>query len=302
MTDRYEPGEDEQQLITELRAEARELKECFAKYSFQALGISTGVLTAVAQWQRENPYVGFATIPLIVFLEAVVRLGLHKYASANRLCGYELHLQRTMRIPSGSVGGWQAHMREVGWEEAMRAWRVVQATLFERLYGKHAWRPEHLTAEDHSTNSSRWFEPITRVGSGATYHAGSYLKTSFYVMYVVMWLSVLPPIIAVVQLALSGEAYQAYGSAMACAAGFVLFVCRVRWIEGRRRLLEDGLLSVHSCSIVWQAAIVAHFRAGIKLNQHAWEGYLPELGKQAASLKEKPFHVHEWIDGDGGPY
>jgi hypothetical protein len=59
-------------------------------------------------------------------------MGIHKYATSNRLLGYELHLQCTAHYLSPD----ESHelFENVGWEEAMRAWRVVQPTLWHTIY------------------------------------------------------------------------------------------------------------------------------------------------------------------------
>ena len=89
---------DEEELIQRLREEAFNVKDCFTKFSFQALGLSAVVLGLIVRFQIEFALTGFASVPVIVFLLLVARIGLHKYETANRLYGYELHLCRRVRL------------------------------------------------------------------------------------------------------------------------------------------------------------------------------------------------------------
>ncbi len=85
---------DTKDLVAMLRSEAAEVKDCFTRYSFAAMTFASASLAATIaahgkfDWAE---YVPLATLPLLM---AVCRIGIHKYTTANRHYGYELHLSR----------------------------------------------------------------------------------------------------------------------------------------------------------------------------------------------------------------
>ncbi len=123
------PRELERDLIRQLREEAYAVRDCFTRYSHQALVVSTTGLGLIAHAQIDTPYLGLLAVLPILLLFSVAGMGMNKYSTSNRLLGYELHLERTRRYSN-----WPSQMTDLGWEEAMRAWRIVSATLFEHIY------------------------------------------------------------------------------------------------------------------------------------------------------------------------
>jgi hypothetical protein len=121
-----------------LRAEAGHVKQCFTSFSFQALAVSVTVLAATFSIMDRFSWAVYAPLPAVGLLMAVCRIGIFKYATANRNCGYELHLARVKHIEASTaltqLSRWQPYMRKIEWEEALRAWRVVQPTLFRSIY------------------------------------------------------------------------------------------------------------------------------------------------------------------------
>lgn len=77
-------------------------------------------------FMQKQPFVVFAAFPVIVLLMIVCRIGIYKYATANRHLGYELHLAR---LASRGV-----KYSELDWEEAVRAWRIVHPAIFRAVY------------------------------------------------------------------------------------------------------------------------------------------------------------------------
>ena len=118
--------EYESKLIQMLRQEAKDVKDCFTKYSFQAIAFSSAVLGIITRYQPEYPHIALAAYASIAVLMTVARIGIYKYGTANRMYGYELHLLRTRQLPDSKGNGWKSEMRLVGWEEAMCAWRIVK--------------------------------------------------------------------------------------------------------------------------------------------------------------------------------
>ncbi len=64
-------------LVETLRAEAGEVKECFTKFSFQTLAISTVVLSLVAKFQNEFTILSLASILVFVLCLTVVKFWGH---------------------------------------------------------------------------------------------------------------------------------------------------------------------------------------------------------------------------------
>jgi len=114
------------------------VKSCATDVFFKSLSVSSVVLGLAIGAAVKFPLVVLVAVPLSYLLGAVARIILHKYATANRILGYELHLARVRRTgkTAGSPDGWWPEMaHSLSWEEALKAWRVVQATCFQRLYG-----------------------------------------------------------------------------------------------------------------------------------------------------------------------
>jgi hypothetical protein len=128
----------EKGLIDHLRREAFDVKTCFASFCNQVMMFSGAVLALTFTFVAANPFAIYAPLPVILVLMNVARVGIHKYSTANRNAAYELHLSRTANLKYmetvGEDARWKHWMREMGWEEALRAWRVVQPTLFRTVY------------------------------------------------------------------------------------------------------------------------------------------------------------------------
>src|SRR5687768_3754853 len=68
---------NEQQLITLLRDEVKDVKDCYTKFSFQALAIIIAVFGAIFTFQsKEGSYIVFTAIPAIMVLLMVARIGI----------------------------------------------------------------------------------------------------------------------------------------------------------------------------------------------------------------------------------
>jgi len=293
-------------LIQRLRDEAKSVKDCFTNFSFQAIAFSTVALGIIANYQKDNPVTALGSIFVIALLLAVARIGTYKYATANRCFGYELHLYRTRGIEQSHGEGWQDYMRSLGWEEAVRAWRVVQATVFDHLYYTDFFRPNYLR-RTHRKQSYKWFQPASLIVKGAAYHAGSYLKTMLGILYTIALLSLIPLLFMIMQLEQRPNPQMPLSTPMLWSAfGVFAFVVlhRIAKTDARRRVLEGGLLCIHSCAIMWQAVTVAHYRA-LHLSQKQdsgkglnYEEYTRHLSLMAIDLKKNIFRIHEWIRGE----
>jgi len=279
----------EQELIRRIRDEAAEVRDCFTRYSFQGVALVTFFMGFVFRFTDPNSIeVCLVGVFPIILLQTIASIGTHKYSTANRLLGFELHLQRTNRLVASPKSDWKRTMRILGWEEAMRAWRIVQPTMFQFLYitgnivekedgskvkqaiywlGGQFWRrkPDQLRECLRISNSEVlnlikkqvWFEPRSFLPQTAAYYAGGYLQTMLNVIYVVTAVCFLPVFYATYQVSQNDNGVFAT-CIVAAVAFFTLFTFnRYRLTFYRRRLLEEGLLSIHSCAIMWQVTVIS---------------------------------------------
>lgn len=390
-------GPEERALIRELRAEVLSIKDCIAKYTIQCLAFVTAALSAIlaVQVTGENAIaVGLAALLALFVLRAVSRTAVHKLGTINRNLGYEMHLHRSCRLSEGR--GWKHEYQRIGWEEAMRAWRIVQASVFAALcneasgwFGVGDYRKEYIEkASDRHPRESRpylWYDVrylvesathdlhpergtwLSKLGISArsepppaTYHAGSYVRKMLLIMHRAMFACLVPMGITCYRLAVAFlHALESDYSALALfttasgrpggssLGGFdllwrnswspfvalvshasshhtavfvpligciLLFALAFMWVavavdrdDVRLDQLESGILSIHSCAVLWQVVVVAHFRA-----LAAWRGYRNSpflessfpavetgytynLARQAAKLAKGPLNIHRWI-------
>lgn len=371
-------SEDEKvTLIGYLRNEAYAVRDCFTRYSIQALAVSGGLVVAIAKFQTENPYTGLISIFPIILIILVLQMGVHKFATSNRLLGYELHLQRTAHYISRD--NCQEIIENVGWEEAMRAWRIVQPTLWHNIYEPQVpkatgsssltgleriyRRFDSLIAKSirkslslfvEGKNFNLWYYTIaTRneidrsIESGTkidgyvgywfdqskafdrlreepdkfevAYNPGGYLGTMTllfvlsiaicvslqYLALAQIWLGYLSKTIyelglgsrlAIVVLNLAITIFVIATSFAVCAA--------LRNINSRIQTLESGLLSIHSCAILWEAVVLAHLRALEELHffdegypVKTMHGYTKAIARQANDIAANYVtRIHAWID------
>ncbi len=200
------------ELWKQLRDEANDVKDCFTRFSFQGLAFAAVLLTAAAGYQdAEQPFIGLSGLLAIVVMMTVSRIGTYKYGTANRHFAFE-------RLDDSTEGG-----LSVGWEEALRAWRVMAPALFDRIYVskqdrfvRDQWlgwnleqlersmkaRPEtpswgHQGASgglgEIKDDSARrfWFEPGSQL-SPVSWHPGRYLQEMQNVLHFVAWLALMP--------------------------------------------------------------------------------------------------------------
>lgn len=313
--------------IGPLRTEASEVKQCFTNFSFQALALSLTVLAATFGLTETFPAAVYAPLPVIGLLMATCRLGVFKYATANRNLGYELHLARTKHIEARTDSGrWTPEMRRIDWEEAVRAWRVVQPTLFRAIYTTpqtdewalrlerwwlgglnfFRWNLYRLTDDAEKVVQTfrqgklederyPWFLPaILARGTpestdktSAVYYAGSYLQGMLSTLVVTQGLMLIPLVVA-----LPGRAPIRLGFdvALLLLLGAAI-LARAARITRRRRILEDELLSIHSCAIVWEAVVVCHYLA----LKDGLEHYTERLASHATTVAKNPLGIHRWL-------
>ncbi|MEO1037650.1 MAG: hypothetical protein AAFX44_18980 [Pseudomonadota bacterium] len=315
--------EDEWDLIKVLREEAAEMKECFTRYSFQTISISVAALGVILSTQLTKPTVGWISVPLVLLVLAVMRIGIYKFTGAHRLYGFQLHLARLKHIKDDALEFRRELMLGINWEEAMRAWRVVQSTIFRTLYSVQptktirfigstpTLKPEY---KQDQSESNTWFRVSSLIDNDASFYAGSYMRTMFSILISIIGVSLLLLFVMVGQEIANvwptiETAYQSFGAGKLdltsflwdlkypiftalVAAGFaVASIRRVLQITARRHMLEDGVHSIHSCAIAWQLVTIAHFRALRDLGadnagngMSSLSGYSRALSEQAVDL------------------
>lgn len=79
----------------------------------------------------------------------------------------------------------------------------------------------------------------------------------------------------------------------------IIVLARFRRTTNRRIILEDGLLSIHSCAVTWQAVVLAHYRA-IERTKSTYRHYTEELVLDAISAAENVLSIHQWMNADKG--
>lgn len=308
--------ENAERLIEHLRKEANEVKACFTTYSHAAITFSVAAIAAIVSLQRHwGPQIGFAGIVVAIVPLLVVRIGEHKYSAANRYHGYELHIERLSNLPSSARTPLDRRILSIGWEEAMRAWRVVQPTLYEAIHTAPRFLPHRIRMK-YRRASLRWFDPsytVTgplaprflptptspRPDRTATYHAGSYLRTMCGVLYLLVFIALLPMVWALHDVFVHNGTDSGYFASTAAAIVVVIMLGSMLRAEARRAILETGFLSIHACAVVWHAVAVAHLRALDRLEafkgENSLEGYMWEMARQAISVSEAPLEIHSWI-------
>jgi hypothetical protein len=78
------------------------------------------------------------------------------------------------------------------------------------------------------------------------------------------------------------------------AIGFAAILCRQIRIDRRRVILEDELLSIHSCAIVWEAVVICHFLA-LKDHGDGIEHYSEKLACRAREVALNAFSLPTWL-------
>jgi hypothetical protein len=284
--------EAEKNLIEQLRREADELKDCFTRYSFQAISIVTVALGIIIRYMHDDPIIGLAGLPIMFVPLVTLRIGSYKYIRANRNFGYELHLSRVRDVPLAAAGQWRDEYRTVSWEEAMRAWHIVQATLFREIHKRTRWPRRYVIKSRYKPSKSQpiWFCQKFLFGgfSKAVWYPGSYFAKMQGLM---RWMSLGALILVIISavaeavklnIAIHGKLLASLlglrleivlyylashysglplGALMAAVYGIIYYLRHYIQESARRTQVEDGFLSVHACAIIWQAVIIAHFNA-----------------------------------------
>ncbi len=322
-------SEGDTNLIEMLRKEANDVKSCFTNFSFQAIALSGIVLGAVANFQPNKPFVGLAGILLVAVLLTVSRIGNYKYATAFRHFGFELFLANNQYLKNGNL----VKNLDLEWEEAMRVWRVIQATVFDCIYYTKE-NTDRLNIRDRLNYNqvnkdllknkpdarSWWFEPrsivetdLDRNRNILKWHPGSYLKTMQNTLHLIAYLSIVPLFIMTLQFQFDADynnillnGFQLFNiKFLGLISGFITIITLLymiykdREIRARRNLLENGLLSIHSCAIIWEVAFLAHKQAKTKMAKSKKTDqttYMENLSSIADDIRKECSMITKWIE------
>ena len=304
-------------LITHLRGEAHDVKDCFTKFSFQALAISTAAIGLIIRFQHDSNWVSLSALSVIILVMVVAKIGNHKYNTANRNLGFILYLERmeSLKKEKPEVIIYPHNSDYVPWEEAMRAWRIVQATTFGKVYSVGRIHPNKkilsckkcIKNDDCKERNVFWFEPMSIAKlENAQYYAGSYLEAVQNILFFMAFISLIPFIISILNFYSSKEIAFSISFAAILLANILIITWRISRIKARRKILEGGLLSIHSAGILWEAVIIAHkiaLSATIENNKHKpkahlYESYTSRLSKIAVELSKNICDIHIWIENN----
>jgi hypothetical protein len=125
--------------VRAVRHEAESVKNCFTNQAHQAMVASATIAAVMASILKGafDPYVvGLGALLISGLCISVSRVGCHKYNTANRVSGYQIHLSRVVDYEEAKPDRQSiaAELRRIDWEEAMFAWRVVQPKIFHFFY------------------------------------------------------------------------------------------------------------------------------------------------------------------------
>ena len=322
----------EERILSYLRSEAYAVRDCFTRYSVQILAAAAAITVAIARFTGETNYIGLLGLFTVVLILLVFSMGVHKFGTSNRLLGYELHLQRTAHFyPHDNC---QRLIETVGWEEAMRAWRIVHPTLFAAIY-----RPSHYFFRrfwfvtirpslrkkieqdkikqdkikqdivDKDPFTGFWFDQKEAFNQieGVHYNPGGYLKTTISVFIVSILICFSLPVREAVvswQHLGSGTNVIIDWSVVILVVMSALAVLLVSLnIYCRIKILENGLMSIHSAGIVWETTVLAHLVALRKLRLHqekhakptSMHGYTYHIAQEALAIAKDADKIHQWI-------
>ena len=294
----------EESSILHLRDEAYQVRDCFTRHSFQALAASCGLIILILKFQADDPRFGFAAVFPIIILFMIADMGLHKYATSNRLLGYELYLYRMRHYTT--LERFHPSMYLVGWEEAMWAWRAVNASLFPSIY-RRALRacPGGFIALRRVSDNPSWFEqqsPSSK-NKNVTYKSGAYLKSLMNAFFVVVGLAAADIAFCAEYICRAAVWYVIVLTVLLTAIIIAICVGRIFHVYSRVKILEDELQSIPSCSMIWEAATLAHFKtldelgllSRVRIRPGTLNRYSEVLEKHTADIVRCGDNLPNWL-------
>jgi len=287
-------------LLQLLRSDARDVKECFTRFSFQALMFSAVLIGIIVKFQKDDPRVAWVSVIVITVLLSVSRIGNYKYTTANRHYGYEIFLNNLLRSSSPLANRVKELVSIAQWEELMHAWRVIQPTIYKALYKKNSFKIDRLRRE-YRNNARKWFDHKSILVSGANYVAGTYVKSMHQILLYVSVAAFLPLIIFVNQVYSKSEPGLLAASVLALTIIMLLAWRQIIKIRLVRKQLEKGIHSILSCAVIWHAVAIAHYRTirYIEMYENKKIGdltlYTRLLSQEAFAMSKYAGNLPVWI-------
>ena len=310
-------------LILHLRKEAYDVKDCFTQFSFKALTISAAFIGLIIKFQLGNEISSISALSVTILVMHVAKIGNHKYNTANRNLGFVLYMERM-----DSLFNTKARLENekyddldnVPWEEAMRAWRIVQATVFARVYtvgpfrpNQRKWKcrkecPSYNVTNPYCRSEVYWFEPESLISNSKEqdpqYYPGGYLKAVQTILFSMALVSLFPIFLSIYRYFNQDNWLNFYFYILIAIITIIFVIWRMCRLSARRKILESGILSIHSCGILWEAVILAH-RKAITVSspqknkqKHLYTSYTETLSKIALDLSENICDIHNWIENN----
>ncbi len=245
--------------------------------------------------------------------------------------------------------------KDIDWEGLLRAWRVVQPTIFDEIYYtklntkwwairkrwnyykirmellektyKHKFKnikwADYIFPIDHiikyfvlkkfREENRWWFDPYSLVKSeklsdyNVLWYPGSYLHTMQRILELIGIVALVPVLVVPLQFQYHEDYkniffYHTFGdirefsvfAAIITIFSIIGVIVSIRHINSRRKLLESGLLSIHSCAVIWQIVCIAHIRA-LYNSGNDQNMYLRNLSGEAKDIREYAFNIYNWI-------
>jgi len=124
-----------------------------------------------------------------------------------------------------------------------------------------------------------------------SYHAGSYLQNMMAILVLMQGFLMMPMLYLVIaKWKETGILYLLTLFVMS-----VLIGLRYIRIERRRNLLENEILSIHSCGVIWQAVALVHLLARKDCGVFC-EHYTELLIGQCHTIQSRLFDIHRWFN------
>lgn len=322
---------EQAELVARIRQEADDARGCFRTMATQALiFVPAGVGTIIVA-MRFATDAALASLGLLISVMAIQRVAIHKFSTSNRNHGYQLHLERLAVSDSNGLRhiGWeemcrawrivQATVFRATYTTPQRwpfrsftaladlAWWYYRLRAWYRGYADDQRRGDIQAPPDVEVELPCWWLQHHRVENvrskescePASYHAGSYLQRMFSILEKLQVLCLLPLVLAVTIESGGGSdatlVVTVWWYVLLLASALVLMGLHHDSVSRRRQILEDEMLSIHSCAIMWKAVAMAHQRAWSGTNEDR-RRYTERLTFVACWLARDVRFIRRFID------
>lgn len=133
-----------EKIIDILRKEAGDAKSCFTQFSFQGLIFLNAALGVIFGTVNINIFAAFSCLPAIIILQVLCRIGIYKYGAANRAYGLQAYIESLNNCLDNNGARKKCSLEEMNaldliikngnFEQLFRAWRIIQPSIFVRVY------------------------------------------------------------------------------------------------------------------------------------------------------------------------